>query len=210
VTRWELIWSRTWKGLLALGAFLYLNEYLYPILWLSRPIAGTVVDARTHAPIGGAVVSAAWDLVASTPGGPGPMGPDRIVEVVSDAQGRFHIDGWVALHPMSGQIPEDAPRLWVLKRGYRPFRAEYKRRATSIISVSLPNPVVLEPLSGDDELERAAAMRWFNEQSLHLSAWRYWWPKLCRSVAEWNALAGQVQLPDEGGIAFELGFAKGC
>jgi hypothetical protein len=211
VTRGERIWNRTWKGLLALGAFLYINEYLCPILWLSRPITGTVVDARTHAPIAGAVVSATWDLVASTAGGPGPMGPDRIVEVVSDAQGRFRIDGWMEFHPNSGQIPEDAPRLWILRRGYLPFHAPYKERANSIISVSLPEPVVLEPLSGNVEVERASVMKWVNDQSQHLSAWPYRWPQLCRSVAEWRALARQVQVRDDGGgIAFELDLTKEC
>jgi hypothetical protein len=91
---------------------------------------GTVVDADTGRPLGGAVVVARWNWLDYSPGGFHSSARHHdlgevlhIAEAVSDAEGRFVIPGFATVRG-KGSLKENAPSVTVFASGYEPFQRD--------------------------------------------------------------------------------------
>jgi hypothetical protein len=88
--------------------------------YTSAPIEAWVVDAETGAPIEGAVVTANWQLVASSlDTGGRKLHQLEVMEAVTDKAGRFHFPGFTRINFTLEQLREEDPQILIFKRGYR-------------------------------------------------------------------------------------------
>jgi hypothetical protein len=93
-------------------------EITLPPTYSAGPTYGTVVDDETGQPVPGVMVVAQWVLE-------GGMHWDRIGvfeahEAVSDAEGKFRIEGWgPRTRPLSGVLVNADPQLVTIRPGYR-------------------------------------------------------------------------------------------
>ncbi|MFN8544253.1 MAG: carboxypeptidase-like regulatory domain-containing protein [Candidatus Binatia bacterium] len=102
------------------------------VAYVGLPITATVVDAQTGKPIEGAIVVAIWQLYGGMEGG-NWEGQAKVLETVSDANGRFHFSWWgPRIHTPLGELTTRAPDLLLFARGYDPKRV---RNADSRIGV---------------------------------------------------------------------------
>lgn len=86
-------------------------------VYRAKPIAATVVDGETGAPLEGVIVDVVWELEGYWQY---PTGVLRVEETVTDAQGRFHFPGWgPRLRPLTGRLAVTMPALLLFKPGYR-------------------------------------------------------------------------------------------
>jgi hypothetical protein len=77
---------------------------------------GTVVDADSKEPISGALVIALWNLEGGAHWD--VTGPLKILEAMSDAEGRFEMPGWGPTRPAKGILDSYDPQVVVVKAGY--------------------------------------------------------------------------------------------
>lgn len=88
-----------------------------PDSYLAGPTWGTVVDAETNQPMGGALVIAIWELED----GPewNPVGILEILESVTDEKGQFRMLGWGPIpRPANAALDSHDPLLVFYKPGY--------------------------------------------------------------------------------------------
>ena len=89
----------------------------------AKAIEGRVVDAETHQPLEGVNVVASWSM--HIPGINGQEGIIKLMEAVTDKNGRFYFPAW-GPEPVPPDIPWDAfrsfqyPSIIFFKSGYEP------------------------------------------------------------------------------------------
>ena len=89
-----------------------------PSTYSAGPTHATIVDEATGEPIEGAVVVAEWELMGGSHFD--RVGTLVIREAVTDAAGKFRIEGWGPIpRPTRGYLFQYDPRLLILKPGYR-------------------------------------------------------------------------------------------
>jgi hypothetical protein len=82
---------------------------------LSRPITGTIIDAKTKTPLAGVVVTASWSV-----SGWHVKYPIKVSEAVTNENGEYTLPGWgPRLHP--DELRYDQPVVRFFKPGYVPF-----------------------------------------------------------------------------------------
>ena len=86
-------------------------------VYYADPINARVVDAATGAPIEGVNILAAWEANGGLEGG-NIMGYVKVMEDVTDANGKFSFPGWGPKVWFRGAIRDGAPLLILLKPGY--------------------------------------------------------------------------------------------
>lgn len=84
-------------------------------------IEARVVDAETRKPLEGVVVTANWELLGGLEGGT-PVGQMKVMETVTDKNGRFYFPPWGPARRPRGYLRENDPQLLLFKSGY-----EYRR-----------------------------------------------------------------------------------
>jgi len=82
------------------------------------PLNAVVVDATTGLPVEGVHVLADWMLVRGGLDGAHTTGHLEIKETVTDHNGQFHFDGFVATSAISQELRNADPRLFFFKSGY--------------------------------------------------------------------------------------------
>jgi len=89
------------------------------ILFYDNSIKGTVIDAETGQPVGGAIVVGVWQLSQLVSEGDG--GYAKVSLVKTDDQGKFTILPWVRFKPWKFYclLHENAPQVAIYKPGYR-------------------------------------------------------------------------------------------
>ncbi len=175
--------------LLALGLLLGAQvevEDPPPLTYSAKPVRGVVVDAETGQPLDGVIVVAQWVLFAAGPGHGGHGPRLHVVEVLTDAEGRFYIPGWGPKpnprYPFTGLLDRD-PMLSFFKPGYRPLTVQnrWKRNEAVRFSEWDGKMIKFEKFRGTDE-EWARALG-FLQTTL---AWGW------RGVMEWRHLPRMV------------------
>jgi len=152
-----LLWgSRLWRVLriLLIVLALWIAHAIYPVINISLPFRGQVVDADTGKPIEGALVLATWFFSGLAEGE--PLKILAIEEAVTDPEGRFRMAGWIRLNFEPGRLDDDQPEMWHFARGYMPLH-EYNRKYslgnTSDLFQRVPRPIARE-------LRRVGADEW--------------------------------------------------
>jgi hypothetical protein len=85
----------------------------------AEEITATVVDAETKAPLAGVHVIAEWAIRGGMNYGD-VVGYMKVMETVTDKNGRFHFPGWGPRPNLHfGEIRQAAPALMLFKSGYR-------------------------------------------------------------------------------------------
>jgi hypothetical protein len=109
----------------ALGA----QAQMAPRPFLSKDVRMQVVDAETGRPVQGAIVVGRWSWLAWYPGGLHSSARSvdegealHIAEDVTDADGRFTLEGFGPTVRSKGSLEEKAPSLTVYARDYEPFQ----------------------------------------------------------------------------------------
>ena len=96
-------------ALLLLGMTHALSVVAAPMRYTAEPIEGWVVDKENGQPLEGVIVVAHWQLEGGFEGGY-PMGQMRVLETLTDAQGRYYFAGWGPVAPVERQAETGARR----------------------------------------------------------------------------------------------------
>jgi len=114
-----------WKYVTAAVAVLALNACGSPY-YTADPIEAWVVDAETDQPIEGAVVTANWQLVAASfDTGGRKLRQLKVMETVTDKNGRFTFPGFTKLNLSLDELRDEDPQILIFKSGYRYFRTSH-------------------------------------------------------------------------------------
>jgi hypothetical protein len=89
-----------------------------PWRYSADPIDAQVVDADTGAPVPDAIVAIVWQLQRATLDSHIDTSRLAVAETATDADGRFHFDGFSKINPRFDVLPDTAPSLYVLRKGY--------------------------------------------------------------------------------------------
>jgi len=128
----------------------------------AKSIEAWVVDAKTNQPVEGVIVVAHWQLERKSAYFPGFVGYDRplqlkILETVTDHEGRFFFPAWGPLHAPSGAYLEGHdPAITIFKPGYEyrtfvndhPLRFDTSASSTRTSEVN-GTTIKLEKFEGD-------------------------------------------------------------
>jgi hypothetical protein len=90
------------------------NAFIYS----AQAIEGWVVDAGTDKPIEGVIVVAHWQLKGGFEGG-NPVGELKIIETVTDQNGRYYFPSWGPKFAWSGHLKSESPEILMFKLGYK-------------------------------------------------------------------------------------------
>lgn len=93
-----------------------------PLTYSAEPIEAWVIDAVTKKPMEGVIVTANWQLVEGTLGGSRPLGQLKVMEAVTDKNGRFAFPAWGPVEVTKGHLVSDDPQLLLFKSGYQYLR----------------------------------------------------------------------------------------
>ncbi|MFN8544255.1 MAG: hypothetical protein U0807_08610 [Candidatus Binatia bacterium] len=107
-----------WIGLVVLLLLFASGKVAY----VGLPITATVVAAQTGKPVEGVIVVAIWELYGGNIEGGLIVGQAKVLETVSDANGRFHFPWWgPRVHTPFGELSTGAaPLLLLFAKGYAP------------------------------------------------------------------------------------------
>ncbi len=89
-----------------------------PLQYVIEPMEARVVDATTKQPLERVVVVAHWELEHGTVGGNVPSGQLRVMETVTDKDGRFAFPGFGPETLVNRFLVNRDPRLIIFKPGY--------------------------------------------------------------------------------------------
>ncbi|EDN69962.1 hypothetical protein BGP_3130 [Beggiatoa sp. PS] len=89
-----------------------------PYFYSADAIEAWVVDEETKEPLEGVVIVAEWELYASMFVEYQRVGQLKVMETVTDKNGRFSFPAWGPLVTVWGHLKKDAPRLVFFKSGY--------------------------------------------------------------------------------------------
>ena len=109
---------------LLLALFLGLSPLVVraEVMYTGKPIEGIVIDRVSKKPIEGVVVVASWGLYRAKGFEGHEYDTLKQVQVMSDAAGRFFIEGWgPRLMSPLWTVDEEAPTVVGLKPGMRPM-----------------------------------------------------------------------------------------
>lgn len=119
------------------GAFL--PSYADPLVYFAKDIRGQVVDDVSGEPLEGVIIVAQWELVREViPFLVNESYGDtlKIIEVVSDKEGKYLIPGWGPIpRPLFFHLEEGDPSIEFFKSGYYPngasneVRSQYSRNS---------------------------------------------------------------------------------
>jgi hypothetical protein len=98
-------------------------------------IEGWVVDAETEKPISDMVVVAHWQLKGGFEGGT-PVNEVKILESLTDQNGRYFFPAWGPRFALMGDLSSDAPVILMFKRGYKFLGLGNYNRQDGIVSRS--------------------------------------------------------------------------
>jgi hypothetical protein len=90
----------------------------FPDTYSAEAIEATVVDADSHKPLAGVIVTANWALSSGNPGGSTPAGQLKVLETTTDKDGVFRFPGWGPIKRKQGFLLYDDPQLLLFKSGY--------------------------------------------------------------------------------------------
>jgi hypothetical protein len=106
----------------ALGvALLGLPLSAHGLIYSADAIEGWVVDAETSKPLDGVIVVAHWQLKGGLEGGT-PINELKILETVTDSNGRYFFPAWgpkFAFSGLFGSLISESPGILMFKRGYK-------------------------------------------------------------------------------------------
>ena len=110
------------------------KAYSHPLFYSAKEINGAVVDGETGKPLEGVVVVAQW--VYWCPGG-GHYMRIKVIEAVTDKDGRYHIPGWgPRLRRPFCYLDYRDPQLSIFKGGYLYKRLFNKRESNAYLRIS--------------------------------------------------------------------------
>jgi hypothetical protein len=89
---------------------------IYPVMWISLPIRGRVIDTKTQLPIDHAFVVASWRLAWFE----NDIETLTTEESISDERGHYTIPGWVRWKFGLGHVGARQPFVYVFAPGYAP------------------------------------------------------------------------------------------
>lgn len=124
-----MLTERLLKILFVLSVLVALPACAGPLKYSAEPIEARVIDAETKQPVEGVIVTANWQLFHSTVGGRVPGNQLRVMEAVTDKDGRFHFPAWGPKLSLWGYLDNRDPQLLLFKPGY-----EYKRLENEVSS----------------------------------------------------------------------------
>jgi hypothetical protein len=141
--------------LLVIAFIVALEWWLWPVVWISLPFQGRVVDAATGLPVGNAVVVASWRLWTLE----SPIGTLAVEETATDAAGVFRIPGWGPRWVFGlGHVDRHQPMVWIYAPGYAPQPLANQCCGTGepgrIIFTKLPAPIELQPAPASGQEQR--------------------------------------------------------
>ena len=90
-----------------------------PHSYSAESIEGWFVDEDTKRPLDGVIVVAVWIIQGYTFGNRFPLGQLKIMEAVTDKNGRFYFPAWGPKMVLRGQLDFETPELIMFKNGYR-------------------------------------------------------------------------------------------
>lgn len=97
-----------------------------PLYYSAEAIEARVIDAVTKKPLEGVVVTANWQLIEGTIGGSRPIGQLKVMEAVTDKNGRFTFPAWGPVEVSKGHLVSEDPQLLLFKSGYHYQRLSNK------------------------------------------------------------------------------------
>jgi len=118
-------------------------------IYSAEAIEGWVLDAGTDKPIEGVIVVAHWQLKGGFEGG-NPVGELKIIETVTDQNGRYYFPSWGPKFAWSGHLKSESPEILLFRPGYKYLGLSnrwYRDRDTSKSDWN-GKTVKLEPFSG--------------------------------------------------------------
>lgn len=137
-------------------------------VYTASPIDARVVDAQTGQPVAGASIIANWQLVTGSLDGERKRGQLEVKETTTDAEGRFHFDGFTKPNPTLGELRDQDPQILIFKPGYRPKRItnDYGTRTPVLIGATRASQangttIGLQRYAADPAEERQTAYEHF-------------------------------------------------
>lgn len=121
--------ERVLGTLLLLATTVSLPACAMPLQYVIEPMEARIVDAETKQPIEGVVVVAHWELEHGTVGGNVPSGQLKVMESVTNKDGRFAFSGFGPETVWDSFLVNKDPELIIFKSGY-----EYRRLLNRYIS----------------------------------------------------------------------------
>jgi len=104
---------------LVLGAVLLWSSLSsHAFVYSAEPIEGWAADAETGKPIEGVIVVAHWQLEGGFEGG-SPVNELKILEAVTDQNGRYSLPAWGPRFALSGRLGSKSPEILMFKQGYK-------------------------------------------------------------------------------------------
>jgi len=100
-----------------LAVFVCVLLVAFGILYIADDIEGWVVDAETGKPLEGVIIVAHWQLEGGFEGGV-PVGELKILETVTDENGRYYFPAWGPRLALTGRLESESPELLLFKPGY--------------------------------------------------------------------------------------------
>jgi hypothetical protein len=138
---------------------MFLIDTVYPFVWFSMPISGTVVETQSGRGVAGATVAFTWMLTGLEGA---PVRHLYVAEAITDREGRFSLGAWgPRLAFGDGRLRADEPKVVVLADDHTP-RLVFRRLASGTAPLILTygyvrsTPIALTPASSNDgQLEQA-------------------------------------------------------
>lgn len=130
--------KKRWIFLGILTLLIYQCLYPYPMFYFAQSIDAEIVDVDTGEPIEDVIVVAFWLLDGGWEGGSN-RGTVNVMETTSDANGKFHFDGWGPRkipHWFSwdARLKGDSPQILFYKNGYYPRQLRDRYKAGFFVS----------------------------------------------------------------------------
>ncbi len=88
------------------------------VIYSAEAIEGWVVDSETGKPTEGVIVVAHWQLKGGFEGG-NPVGELKILEAVTDKNGRYSFPAWGPRFALMGHLKSESPEILMFKQGYK-------------------------------------------------------------------------------------------
>ena len=157
--------TRALLSLCAALPLLALPACAAPLRYTAKPIHAQVVDADTHQPLEGVIVTANWQLEQGTVGGNVPLGQLKVMETVTDKNGRFFFPAWGPKWVLHGFLVNRDPQLLLFKPGY-----DYLALVNHYTS---DRALRLHPVRTSDWDGRRVEMRRFIDHPISIGPYKY-------------------------------------